>query len=105
MLGFAPRRSHSTSTPFREEWSMFIRVSLVLATALLVVLTGLPADAQDTKPKGVSATNLVTSLGGFRETVSSPIVLTGSLVTLEPGGQTRSEEHTSELQSHSFISY
>jgi hypothetical protein len=71
---------------------MFIRVSLVLATALLVVLTGLPADAQDTKPKGVSATNLVTSLGGFRETVSSPIVLTGSLVTLEPGGQTGREQ-------------
>ncbi len=54
------------------------------------------AQAQDTKPaleKGVKAKNLVTSLGGFRGVANVPIVLTGQLVEIEPGGQTGRQRH------------
>ena len=44
--------------------------------------------------KGVKSTNLVTSLGGFREVVSIPVVLTGQTVEIEPGGQTGRQRHT-----------
>ena len=68
---------------------MLTKISLALVVGLLVGLVGLPADAQDSKdPKGVSVRSLVTSLGGFSATVSAPILVTGSTVTLEPGGQT-----------------
>ena len=69
---------------------MRIRGSLaIVAVTLLVALAGLPADAQDSKdPKGVTVRNLVTSLGGFSATVNAPLLVTGSTVTLEPGGQT-----------------
>jgi len=69
---------------------MRIRGSLaIVAVTLLVALAGLPADAQDSKdPKGVTVRNLVTSLGGFSATVNAPLLVTGSTVILEPGGQT-----------------
>src|SRR5436309_14588654 len=75
---------------------MVIRLSLGLVVALVLALLA-PADAQqptaDTKAaKGVKARNLVTSLGGFSATVNAPIMLTGSTVTLEPGGQTGREQ-------------
>jgi len=50
-----------------------------------------PAEAQDAKPaaeKGVKAKDLVTSLGGFRGAANIPVVLTGQIVEIEPGGQT-----------------
>ncbi len=43
--------------------------------------------------KGVKTKNLVTSLGGFRGTASVPIVLTGQIVEIEPGGQTGRQRH------------
>lgn len=46
------------------------------------------------QPKGVTAKNLVTSLGGFRGVTNVPIVLTGQLVEIEPGGQTGRQRHT-----------
>ncbi len=54
------------------------------------------AQAQDGKPaleKGVKAKNLVTSLGGFRGVANVPIVLTGQVVEIEPGGQTGRQRH------------
>lgn len=70
---------------------------------VLVVLGWLPtgvqhggvpsAQAQDGQPKGVTAKNLVTSLGGFRGTANLPIVLTGQIVEIEPGGQTGRQRH------------
>ena len=50
-------------------------------------------DAKPAEPKGVSAKNLVTSLGGFRGTANIPIVLTGQTVEIEPGGQTGRQRH------------
>jgi quercetin dioxygenase-like cupin family protein len=44
--------------------------------------------------KGVKTANLVTSLGGFREAINIPVVLTGQTVTIEPGGQTGRQRHT-----------
>ena len=49
--------------------------------------------ANPVEPKGVSAKNLVTSLGGFRGTANVPIVLTGQTVEIEPGGQTGRQRH------------
>src|SRR5207245_3669697 len=43
--------------------------------------------------KGVKSTNLVTSLGAFRQPVSIPVVLTGQTVEIEPGGQTGRQRH------------
>jgi hypothetical protein len=68
---------------------MITRLALAFMVALLVGLAGQPAQAQDSKaPKGVKMRNLVTSLGGFSATVTTPILLTGSTVELEPGGHT-----------------
>lgn len=55
-----------------------------------------PAQAQSGPPekeKGVKTSNLVTSLGGFRGVTAVPIVLTGNVVTIEPGGQTGRQRH------------
>ena len=55
-----------------------------------------PAQAQSGPvplEKGVKATNLVTSLGGFRGATNIPIVLTGQIITIEPGGQTGRQRH------------
>jgi hypothetical protein len=69
---------------------MVTRLSLALVVALLVaVISPVDAQAPDAKaPKGVKARNLVTSLGGFSATVSTPLFLTGSTIELEPGGYT-----------------
>jgi quercetin dioxygenase-like cupin family protein len=81
--------------------SMALRalVGTVIGLGVLVVgatgqhgVVGTPvAEAQDAKPaveKGVKAKDLVTSLGGFRGTAGVPVVLTGQVVEIEPGGQT-----------------
>ncbi len=64
--------------------------------SLLVLLSGLTAEptlAQSNgAAKGVKTTGLVTSLGGFKDTVSAPILVTGSTVVIEPGGQTGREQ-------------
>jgi hypothetical protein len=68
---------------------MIIRMVVTVGAALLIGLAGLPADAQDSKdPKGVMVKGLITSLGGFSATVNAPLLITGSTVVLEPGGQT-----------------
>jgi quercetin dioxygenase-like cupin family protein len=67
----------------------------VVATVIGLGLVG-PAMAQAPavpQAKGVKSTNLVTSLGGFREVVSIPLVLTGQTIEIEPGGQTGRQRH------------
>ena len=77
---------------------MINRVSIVAAAGLLIVgLTSLSAEAQAQKPpppepKGVKVTGLVSSLGGFSATVTTPLLLTGATVELEPGGQTGKQQ-------------
>jgi hypothetical protein len=75
---------------------MIMKVSIAAAASLLVVgLASVPAEAQAQKPpeaKGVKVSGLVTSLGGFSATVTTPLFLTGSTVELEPGGQTGKEQ-------------
>jgi len=72
---------------------MMVR-SFVLGTMLLsVAIAAAPASAQsDNAPKGVTMRNLVTSLGGFRDTVNMPVFVTGSTVELAAGGQTGREQ-------------
>ena len=75
---------------------MIIRALIAAAASVLVLgLQTVPAAAQDEKaaePKGVTVKGLVTSLGGFAATVSTPIFITGSTVELAPGGQTGRQE-------------
>src|SRR5262245_52361893 len=71
-------------------------VGIVLFGLLLAVgstLSSARAQEPPPQPKGVKTTNLVTSLGGFRGTANIPVVLTGQIVELEPGGQTGRERH------------
>jgi quercetin dioxygenase-like cupin family protein len=64
----------------------------VLVASLVVTGAAVSTPAQDAaQPKGVTAKNLVTSLGGFRATANVPIVMTGQMIELEPGGQTGRE--------------
>ena len=71
--------------------------AVVVAGIVVLGLVG-PAAAQAPapvpQPKGVKSSNLITSLGGFREVVSIPVVLTGQTVEIEPGGQTGRQRHT-----------
>ena len=75
---------------------MTIKASIAAAASLLVIgIANLPAYAQDEKPaepKGIKIKGLITSLGGFSATVSTPIFVTGGTVELEPGGQTGRQE-------------
>jgi len=75
---------------------MITKVSIAAAACLVVVgLASLPAEAQAQKPpepKGVKVTSMVTSLGGFSATVNTPLLVTGSTVELEPGGQTGKQQ-------------
>jgi uncharacterized cupin superfamily protein len=75
---------------------MVTRALIVAAASMLVLgLETMPAYSQDQKPaepKGVTVKGLVTSLGGFAATVSTPIFITGSTVELAPGGQTGRQE-------------
>ena len=69
--------------------------AVVVAGMAVVGLVG-PAVAQDAvpQPKGVKTSPLITSLGPFREPVSIPVILTGQVVEIEPGGQTGRQRHT-----------
>jgi quercetin dioxygenase-like cupin family protein len=53
------------------------------------------------EPKGVTTRNLVTSLGGFRGAANVPVVLTGQIVELAPGGQTGRQRHL--VPSYIFV--
>ncbi|HET7340844.1 MAG TPA: cupin domain-containing protein [Methylomirabilota bacterium] len=71
--------------------------TLVAVAVAVIVVAGWQAGAgaQD-KPgeeKGVKATNLVTSLGPFRQVTSIPVILTGQTIEIEPGGHTARERH------------
>jgi quercetin dioxygenase-like cupin family protein len=72
-------------------------VSVVVAGLALIGLVT-PATAQAPaaapQPKGVKSAPLITSLGGFREVVSIPVVMTGQTIEIEPGGQTGRQRHT-----------
>jgi len=75
---------------------MIRKASLAVVAALLATgCLGAPAQAQApaaapkaAEPKGVTARNMFTSLGGFSATVNAPILVTGGTITLAPGGQT-----------------
>lgn len=71
-------------------------IAAVVAGVVLIGLVGSAAAQTPAVPqaKGVKSTNLITSLGGFREVVSIPVVLTGQTVEIEPGGQTGRQRHT-----------
>src|SRR5262249_35934648 len=74
---------------------MSIRVLIAVASFLVVGLAGLPADAQDQKAaeaKGITSRPLVSSLGPFTATVSTPLFVSGATVELAPGGQTGRQE-------------
>jgi quercetin dioxygenase-like cupin family protein len=71
--------------------------AVVVAGIAVLGLVG-PAAAQQPpaapQAKGVKSSNLITSLGGFREVVSVPVVLTGQTIEIAPGGQTGRQRHT-----------
>jgi quercetin dioxygenase-like cupin family protein len=75
---------------------MITRALIAAAASMLVLgLETMPVYSQDQKPaepKGVTVKGLVTSLGGFAATVSTPLFITGSTVELAPGGQTGRQE-------------
>jgi hypothetical protein len=62
--------------------------SVALVVVLGLVLAASSAAQESKEAKGVTVKGLVTSLGGFTATVNTPILLTGSTVSIEPGGQT-----------------
>jgi quercetin dioxygenase-like cupin family protein len=66
-------------------------------TCLTLIGLIMPALAQTPgpvpQPKGVKASTLITSLGGFKETVNIPVVLSGQTVEIAPGGQTGRQRH------------
>jgi quercetin dioxygenase-like cupin family protein len=83
---------------------MRLRIAVLSAMIAFVGIGGVPAryggpppalaqDQAPAQPKGVTSRNLVTSLGGFRGPTSVPIVLTGQIVEIEPGGQTGRQRH------------
>jgi hypothetical protein len=75
---------------------MSLRIAVVVVGAALLIGSACPSvEAQAptaAEPKGVTVRGLVTSLGGFSATVSTPILVTGGTVELEPGGQTGRQE-------------
>src|SRR5213593_1535967 len=71
-------------------------IAAVVVSGIAVLGLVGPAAAQAPavpQPKGVKSSNLITSLGGFRQAVSIPVVLTGQTVEIEPGGQTGRQRH------------
>jgi quercetin dioxygenase-like cupin family protein len=85
---------------------MRLKVMVAFLVALFIVVGGAQAqygalsapvaEAQGAKAvgeKGVTTKGLMTSLGGFRGTANVPVVLTGQVVTIAPGGQTGRQRH------------
>ena len=72
---------------------MMVRSFVLVAALFGMAIAAAPVSAQsDNAPKGVTMRNLVTSLGGFRDTVNMPLFVTGSTVELAAGGQTGREQ-------------
>lgn len=74
---------------------MISRSSVLAMMAVFLVgcaTTDLASAQSNTGAKGVKTTGLVTSLGGFKDTVSAPIFVTGSTIEIAPGGQTGREQ-------------
>jgi len=67
-------------------------LAMMAAVLLMGCATGVASAQSDKAPKGVKTKGLVTSLGGFQDTVSAPILVTGATVEIEPGGQTGREQ-------------
>ena len=71
-------------------------IARLLAFAMAVLFAALAGDAawaqSDNAPKGVTVKGLVTSLGGFKDTVNMPLFVTGATVELAPGGSTGREQ-------------
>ena len=74
---------------------------IVGVVVLLLASTGYAQEGPPEAEKGVKARNLVTSLGGFRGTANVPIVFTGQIVEIEPGGQTGRQRHN--VASYIFV--
>src|SRR2546422_4766687 len=105
----------SSASHFSGRAAMRHRGFVAVIAALVVLVGGAqaqyyggggtpPAQAQDGKPaleKGVKARNLVTSLGGFRGMANVPVVLTGQIVEIEPGGQTGRQRH--QVPSYIYV--
>jgi len=70
-----------------------IRSVVVVVAAILVAGAAWAQEGVTPLEKGVKTKGLVTSLGGFRGTANIPIVLTGQVVEIEPGGQTGRQRH------------
>jgi quercetin dioxygenase-like cupin family protein len=75
-------------------------LALTLAALALVSLLAPAAaqaqaqtDAAPAQPKGVTARGLVSSSGGFSASTAVPIVMTGQIVEIVPGGQTGRERY------------
>jgi quercetin dioxygenase-like cupin family protein len=73
-----------------------IKAVVVVTLAVLGLAGSAAAQAPEAppQPKGVKTGPIITSLGPFREAVSIPVVLSGQVVELEPGGQTGRQRHT-----------
>jgi Uncharacterized conserved protein, contains double-stranded beta-helix domain len=83
------------STPGGVSMKRSALVAVITCLTLIGLITPALAQAPEPVPqaKGVKSSTLVTSLGGFRETVSIPVVLSGQTIELEPGGQTGRQRH------------
>ena len=71
------------------------RQAAAVAIAVLVLACWAPARAQDApaQPKGITSKGLVSSTGGFSARADVPVVLTGQVVEIAPGGQTGRERY------------
>ena len=78
----------------RSSFATVLAAGLAFIALAMPALAQAPAPAPVPQPKGVKSSNLITSLGGFREVVSIPVVLTGQTLEIEPGGQTGRQRHT-----------
>jgi quercetin dioxygenase-like cupin family protein len=74
------------------------RVVAIVVGLLVLATLAAPVQAQAPAPpaveKGVKATPLVTSLGAFRQATSIPVILTGQVIEIAPGGQTGRQRHS-----------
>jgi quercetin dioxygenase-like cupin family protein len=83
----------STPGGFSMKRSGFAAIITCLTLIGLTTPALAQAPAPAPQPKGVKSSTLITSLGGFREVVSVPVVLSGQTVEIEPGGQTGRQRH------------
>ncbi len=63
---------------------MRLKTFVAIVAATLIGFAGTPAWSEE----GVTVKSLVTSLGGFKATVTTPLEITGATVELAPGKET-----------------